>query len=249
MRHQPPRQLKTTGRPPLGTGWPAKDCLHRGQPMIGRAKRNNKYCDIQCASAHEHGVKVSRWLAAPNARGWSLRADGKPFASIQLPAYIRRWLIDEHGSTACWRCHFDEVNPYTRTSVVQVNHKDGNPLNNHPQNLERLCPNCHGLTELMERVRVVETPSSAWEADVIAIIRHPHKVFSWPSLAGAIQRIQAAGFYQTDPVWLGRQLPQAEYASSILVTCSIKSRGHIDSPTRRPAPVAAKVATAEAVST
>lgn len=119
--------------------------------MIGRAKRNNKYCDIQCAAAHEHTKKVSTWLAAPNARDWSLRPDGKPFASIQLPAYIRRWLIDEHGSTACWGCGFDESNSYTGAPVVQVNHKDGNPLNNHPRNLERLCPNCHSLTEFHGR--------------------------------------------------------------------------------------------------
>ena len=37
-------------------------------------------------------------------------------------------------------------NPITGKVPLTINHIDGNPRNNNPDNLEVLCPNCHALT-------------------------------------------------------------------------------------------------------
>ena len=38
------------------------------------------------------------------------------------------------------------VNPYTNISPLEIEHIDGNYLNNLESNLILLCPNCHSLT-------------------------------------------------------------------------------------------------------
>ena len=45
----------------------------------------------------------------------------------------------------CERCGLTEWNG--SPIVLQLHHKDGNPLNNNLSNLEILCPNCHSQTE------------------------------------------------------------------------------------------------------
>ncbi len=135
----------------LGTGRPPLPCKRCGTLLAERSQRNSVFCSRACARDFRYEQQVAAWLGDPSGRDWSRRLDGRPLSSIQLPAFIRRWLIEEHGSTACWRCGFDEENPFTQLSVVQVNHRDGNPLNNTPANLERLCPNCHSLSEFHGR--------------------------------------------------------------------------------------------------
>ena len=54
-----------------------------------------------------------------------------------------------HGETgrACWHCGWEEENPFTGRIPIQINHIDGDPLNNKISNLEIVCPNCHSLGE------------------------------------------------------------------------------------------------------
>lgn len=48
--------------------------------------------------------------------------------------------------TSCMKCGWNETNKFTGLIPTEVNHIDGNNLNNIPSNLEILCPNCHSLT-------------------------------------------------------------------------------------------------------
>ena len=41
---------------------------------------------------------------------------------------------------------FGEINPFTKTLPLEIDHIDGNWKNNRPENLCVLCPNCHSLT-------------------------------------------------------------------------------------------------------
>ena len=46
----------------------------------------------------------------------------------------------------CARCGWGEVNPFTNLIPLEIDHIDGNFLNNQENNLILLCPNCHSLT-------------------------------------------------------------------------------------------------------
>lgn len=58
---------------------------------------------------------------------------------------IRRYLFEKKG-LACWKCGWCQINPVTQRVPLQVNHIDGDPLNNKEENLELICPNCHSVT-------------------------------------------------------------------------------------------------------
>lgn len=44
------------------------------------------------------------------------------------------------------RCGWSKVNKYTGNIPLEIEHIDGNYMNNKEENLILLCPNCHSLT-------------------------------------------------------------------------------------------------------
>jgi hypothetical protein len=56
---------------------------------------------------------------------------------------IKRNLIEEKGYK-CETCHIADWN--NLSICLEMDHIDGNNLNNHPTNLRLLCPNCHSQT-------------------------------------------------------------------------------------------------------
>jgi len=56
----------------------------------------------------------------------------------------RRYLLQK-ASYKCTRCCFDERRPCGST-ILEIDHIDGNHQNNVIENLQVLCPNCHALT-------------------------------------------------------------------------------------------------------
>lgn len=58
--------------------------------------------------------------------------------------FVKRYLIETRGDK-CEVCGFDEKAPDGR-SIIQMDHKDGNYLNNNLDNLQLLCPNHHAMT-------------------------------------------------------------------------------------------------------
>ena len=58
---------------------------------------------------------------------------------------IRKYLIQKLGPVCC-ECDFVGQNAFTGMYVIEVDHIDGNPKNNKPENLRLLCPNCHAMT-------------------------------------------------------------------------------------------------------
>jgi hypothetical protein len=63
-----------------------------------------------------------------------------------LSRTIKLYLIEQSGFK-CSQCGWNEINPVTKKSPLEVDHIDGNCYNNDPGNLRVLCPNCHSLTE------------------------------------------------------------------------------------------------------
>lgn len=58
---------------------------------------------------------------------------------------IKKYLLEKYGNK-CAKCGWGEKNEFTNRIPLELEHIDGNYLNNTEENLTILCPNCHSLT-------------------------------------------------------------------------------------------------------
>ena len=109
-----------------------KNCINCNSVISNR----NKFCSIQCQKEYEYNNYIKKWKTGKEN---GLR--GK----YQISMYIRTYMMKKY-SNKCIRCGWSEVNPYTNNIPLEIEHIDGNYLNNKEENLILLCPNCHSLT-------------------------------------------------------------------------------------------------------
>lgn len=99
--------------------------------------KQRTYCDVCFANRRqinaEHAIK--KWLNGE----WRGGSDKK------VSEIVRRYLIDE-SHEACSKCGYDTPHPDDGSSILEINHIDGDGTNHTPDNLEVVCPNCHALT-------------------------------------------------------------------------------------------------------
>lgn len=110
-----------------------KNCLNCGKELT---KNQMKYCCTKCQTDYQHKQWVQRWK------------DGKETGirgQYGISAHLKRYLFDKYDNK-CARCGWGEINPFTNTLPLEIEHIDGNYLNNAEENLIVLCPNCHSLT-------------------------------------------------------------------------------------------------------
>lgn len=108
-------------------------CLNCGKELTGRAK---KYCNNKCQTDFQYKTYILNWKNGLE--------DGMK-GEYQLSNHIKRYLL-EKNNFKCEKCGWGEINPYTNTLPLEVDHIDGNHQNNSEDNLQLLCPNCHSLT-------------------------------------------------------------------------------------------------------
>ena len=65
---------------------------------------------------------------------------GKDFP--QLSNHLKRFLLEKFGEKCCL-CGWNKLHPVTNKVPLEVNHINGDSLNNSESNLQLLCPNCH----------------------------------------------------------------------------------------------------------
>lgn len=99
-------------------------------------KNRNKYCSIKCQKEYEYNTYIDKWKKGQinGMRG-----------TYQISMHVRTYLLKKYNNR-CARCGWGEVNRYTGTIPLEIEHIDGNYRNNNENNLIVLCPNCHSLT-------------------------------------------------------------------------------------------------------
>ena len=95
-----------------------------------------KYCNNLCQKEFEYKVYIIRW---------KLKLENGLKGKYQISNHIRKYLNYKYNNKCCL-CGWNKINPYTGISPLEVEHVDGNYLNNNEDNLILLCPNCHSLT-------------------------------------------------------------------------------------------------------
>lgn len=113
-----------------------KTCLYCGKELTIE-QRHNKYCSSSCQMNYQSQEKINNWLEGT--------FDGLKKGGA-LSSTIRKYLI-EKANNQCQVCGWNKINPITNLVPLEIHHIDGNYLNNRPENLQVLCPNCHSLTE------------------------------------------------------------------------------------------------------
>lgn len=110
-----------------------KLCLNCTEPLKNRA---NQYCDVKCQHNKQRSDYIQRWKD-----GKEHGVSGKSTSSI-----IKNYML-EKSNYKCSICNWSEINPYTKTLPLELEHIDGDYTNNREENLSILCPNCHALTK------------------------------------------------------------------------------------------------------
>lgn len=108
------------------------NCLNCGK-LISQKK---KFCNNKCQKEYLYITYIKKWK---NNEVNGLRG------AYQTSLYIKDYLYKKYNNK-CARCGWNEINPYTGNIPLEIEHIDGNYLNNKEENLILLCPNCHSLT-------------------------------------------------------------------------------------------------------
>lgn len=110
-------------------------CLNCSKVLQSKDSRA-KYCCVDCSAKYKQKLYIDAWLNGD--------VDGQISGGTLLSGYIRHFLLDQ-SNYQCSQCGWSQINPFTQKVPLEINHIDGNFLNNSPSNLEVLCPNCHAL--------------------------------------------------------------------------------------------------------
>lgn len=111
-------------------------CLNCSSPP---KRKNFKYCSNKCQADYQYKTFIEKWQV-----GFINGNKGKYFP--QVLNHLKRYLLEKYGEKCCL-CGWDKRHPVTNKVPLEVNHINGDSLNNSEDNLQLICPNCHSLTE------------------------------------------------------------------------------------------------------
>ncbi len=124
--------------------------------------KSGVFCSRSCANSRDWSdddkLKKSFTLKGKLIRSenFDQKSYGEKIKAARLVKYLqtpfdslgsenRRRRVFEEQAFKCSRCGISEW--LGEALSLELEHKDGNNQNNHRENLEALCPNCHSLTK------------------------------------------------------------------------------------------------------
>ena len=129
-----------------------------------KAEHNNSgtFCSRSCANSRVFSdeSKFKKSIALKGRKPTGVIADKEAWArkikETALQKYLaksfdelgmenKRRRVFEEQKYCCNKCGISEW--FTKPISLELEHKDGNNLNNIRENLEGLCPNCHSITD------------------------------------------------------------------------------------------------------
>ena len=118
-----------------------KLCENCGKEILN--KENKKVCSLKCSGELTGKNKYNKFILDwKNGNVSGGRGDSSGHGCVS--GHVRKYLFKKYDNK-CAECNWSEVNPYTQTIPLEVEHVDGNSLNHKEENLILLCPNCHSL--------------------------------------------------------------------------------------------------------
>lgn len=104
--------------------------------------KSREFCSYECSGydiANRNYIKyIKSWKEGKEQGG-----AGKYKTAIS--GHIKKYLFEKYNNK-CAECGWSEINKFTGRIPLQVDHKDGDWLNNSEENLRLICPNCHALS-------------------------------------------------------------------------------------------------------
>ena len=94
---------------------------------------NTKFCSVQCAQTFRSSEHKRKFFS-----GLLEKRIDRPTA--------RKYLAEARG----YKCEVCSVSDWQGKPItLHVDHINGDPSNDHPDNLRLICPNCHSQTEFL----------------------------------------------------------------------------------------------------
>ena len=110
-------------------------CENCGCEFNHKKSSHNKFCSCKCNAEYKKKKLIEAWKKG--------EYKGSP---EHISDTIKNYLLEKHNYK-CEICGFEGYNTFTKNSILQIHHKDGDARNNSEENLQLLCPNCHAMTD------------------------------------------------------------------------------------------------------